>query len=230
MRQITLMALLAFTVLGCRGQTSRHPPVHPNWNMDFQKRIDPQEAPPVILGAAKEGIQVGDGRGMRPQVPGTVARQMLGMHQARSLTEQERAWFDDPHAQDGRRADGEYATTFPQGLDVDRELLARGQSRYDIFCAPCHDKAGNSKGTVTQRTTAFAGLPSLHDPRVRELPVGSIYETIKNGRTRMPAYGPQIPMTDRWAIVAYVRALQLSQDASLEQVPADVRSAKGWQP
>jgi mono/diheme cytochrome c family protein len=98
-------------------------------------------------------------------------------------------------------------------------LLDRGQQRFGIYCAPCHDHTGSGNGTVHQAALPLAELgkatwtqpTSLHDERVRGLPDGDIYNTIRLGKTTMPAYGAQIPAADRWAIVLYVRALQASR-------------------
>jgi mono/diheme cytochrome c family protein len=121
-----------------------------------------------------------------------------------------------------------YVMSIPQGL-VQRsggldKLLARGQERFGIYCAPCHGLTGDGKGMVVckrDRATGpcesrgFPPLPSYEDPRIRALPDGQIFATITHGVRTMPAYGPQIPTQDRWAIVGYVRALQVSQMAAI---------------
>jgi mono/diheme cytochrome c family protein len=95
------------------------------------------------------------------------------------------------------------------------QLVTRGQSRYGIYCTPCHDGLGNGKGLVIQRAQnqAFAP-PTFHDDRIRKMPDGQLFQTITYGFNNMPAYGAQLPIEDRWATVAYVRALQLSQASS----------------
>jgi mono/diheme cytochrome c family protein len=125
------------------------------------------------------------------------------------------------------RVGGEWVSAFP--LAVDADLLARGRERYGIFCAPCHGLAGYGDGIVHERALALAEggwtPPSnLHTDLVRERPLGQLYNTIGAGIRNMPAYGPQIPPRDRWAIVAYVKALQLSQHARLEDLPAEERA------
>jgi hypothetical protein len=102
---------------------------------------------------------------------------------------------------------------------VTREVLARGQDRYNIFCAPCHSRLGDGKGFVPSR--GFSRQPpSFHDARLKKAPLGYFYDVITNGFGIMPDYASQIPPADRWNIVAYVRALQLSQNATMADVPA----------
>ena len=134
--------------------------------------------------------------------------------------------FDDPVLQEGVDADGSFVTELPEGITLDAALLDRGQNRYDIYCAPCHDKAGTGNGIVRQR--GFIPPPSFSDDRVRAFPVGQINNAIAKGVRTMPSYAAQVPAADRWAIAAYVRALQISQGSTLDQVPADVASKQGW--
>jgi mono/diheme cytochrome c family protein len=101
-------------------------------------------------------------------------------------------------------------------------LLARGREQYDVFCSPCHDRAGTGEGIVVQR--GFPRPASLHDDRQRALADQHIYDVITNGFGAMYAHGDRVPPRDRWAIVAYVRALQLSQHTALADLPATERS------
>lgn len=101
------------------------------------------------------------------------------------------------------------------------DLLARGRDQYDLFCSPCHDRAGDGNGIVVQR-----GMPkpaSLHEPRLREATDRHLFDVITNGFGAMYGHGDRIPPRDRWAIVAYIHALQLSQHAVLADVPADTK-------
>jgi hypothetical protein len=157
---------------------------------DDQPRYEPLEASDFFE----------DGRSARHLVPGTVARGQL--------------MPDTPLTT--ARADGQVVSHLP--LPVTRELLERGRERYDIFCTPCHDRVGMGQGMIVRR--GYPRPPSLHVPRLREAPVGHFFEVITQGYGgRMPAYGWTIPPSDRWAIVAYIRALQLSQHATLAEVP-----------
>ncbi|MGH7821235.1 MAG: c-type cytochrome [Candidatus Binatia bacterium] len=147
----------------------------------------------------------GDERSARPILAGTVARGQLR---------------DDPHLHTGK-IDGRFVDTFPFG--VDSRLLERGRDRYDIYCAPCHDRVGAGRGMVVRR--GFRQPPSFHEQRLREAAVGYFFDVITNGFGVMPDYAAQIAVRDRWAIVAYLRALQLSQHATTAEVPAAELSA-----
>jgi mono/diheme cytochrome c family protein len=142
-----------------------------------------------------------DGRASRPPVPGTIARGQLK---------------EDTHLYTGR-VDGVLVTTFP--FPVTRDMLHRGQERYNIYCAPCHDRVGNGNGMVVRR--GYKQPPSLHIDRLRDAPVGHFFDVMTNGLAAMPDYSVQVPVRDRWAIIAYIRALQLSQRATPADVPPD---------
>ena len=104
---------------------------------------------------------------------------------------------------------------------VTRDVLLRGQQRFNIYCAPCHGEAGYGDGMVVRR--GFPAPPSYHTDRLRQAPLGHFFDVMTNGFGRMPSYAAQIPPDDRWAIVAYIRALQLSQHAALTDLPPDVQ-------
>jgi mono/diheme cytochrome c family protein len=205
-----LIALAALTTasllpLACiaraRVTRSSQPRVHLVRHMDQQISYKGQEKNPVFA----------DGRAARPQVPGTVARGQLEA---------------DDHFERGI-VNGIWATTLP--IPVTEPLLHRGRQRYEIYCAPCHGLAGYGDGPVARRAdTLMEGTwvppTSMHDPTVRGRADGHLYNTIRNGIRNMPPYGPQIPQEDRWAIVAYVRALQRSQNATMADVPPEIRS------
>ena len=140
---------------------------------------------------------------MRPLVSDTVARGQLQ---------------PDAHFSTGM-VEGKEADTLP--FPVTRPLLDRGQERYTIFCVLCHDSAGNGRGIIVQR--GFRQPPSFHQERLREAPIGHFFAVVTNGFGAMADYATQIPPRDRWAVAAYIRALQLSQHATLADVPADVR-------
>lgn len=145
----------------------------------------------------------GDRRSARPLIQGTVARGDLRQ---------------DPHFFLGK-VNGVFVTALPMPLT--RQLLAHGQTRFNIYCSPCHGRLGNGEGMVAQR--GFKHPPSFHEDRLRGEPVGYYFDVITNGFGVMPSYASRIPVADRWAIVAYVRALQLSQNAKLDDVPAAQR-------
>ncbi|MGH9313761.1 MAG: c-type cytochrome [Vicinamibacterales bacterium] len=135
-----------------------------------------------------------DGQASRPLVEGTVARGQLR---------------EDEHLYTGK-VNGQPATTFP--FAITREMMDRGQERYDIYCAPCHDRAGTGDGMIVKR--GYRMPQSFHIDRLREAPPGHFYDVVTNGFGAMPDYRAQIRPEDRWAVVAYIRALQLSQHAS----------------
>jgi mono/diheme cytochrome c family protein len=118
------------------------------------------------------------------------------------------------------KVDGELADLFP--MEVTGEVMARGRERFNVFCAPCHGPTGVGNGMIVQR--GFRAPPSYHEERLREAPAGYFFDVMTNGFGAMQDYGSQVPVADRWAIAAYIRALQLSQGASLEDVPADRRA------
>ena len=144
-----------------------------------------------------------DGRSERPLVDGTVARGHLD---------------DDFLYYTGKGPDGQPSNEFP--FPVTRDVLARGQARFNIYCSPCHDRLGNGLGMIVRR--GYRRPPSYHIDRLRKVPNGYIFDVITNGFGAMPDYAAQIAPRDRWAIVAYVRALQLSQNASVNDLtPAE---------
>jgi mono/diheme cytochrome c family protein len=100
-------------------------------------------------------------------------------------------------------------------------MLERGRQRYRIFCIVCHDALGTGYGKIVER--GYTAPPSFHIPRLREAPVGHFFDVVTNGYGSMPDYRQQIPPRDRWAIIAYIRALQLSQHAPLAQLPEEDR-------
>lgn len=142
-----------------------------------------------------------DGRSSRPLVPGTVAQGQL-------RTDELLYRGTVGH---------EPADVFP--FPVTREILARGRDRYDIFCSPCHDRTGYGNGIIVRR--GYARPPSYHLERLRRAKPGSLFDVITRGLGAMPDYGSQIRAQDRWAIVAYLRALQESQNARPEDVPPE---------
>ena len=107
-------------------------------------------------------------------------------------------------------------------VPLTHQLLARGQERYDIYCSPCHDRVGNGQGMIVRR--GFSPPPSLHEERLRLAPVGHFFIVMREGYGTMPHYAPQVSPDDRWAIAAYIRALQLSQHAPLAELSEEERS------
>jgi len=142
-----------------------------------------------------------DKRSARPFVPGTVARGTLR---------------EDPVLYTGKIGN-EFVTQIP--VKVTAELLARGQTQFQVFCSPCHGRAGRGDGMIVQR--GFKKPSSYHVDRLRQAPIGYFYDVMTNGFAAMSDYSAQVPPADRWAIAAYIRALQYSQYAPAADVPAD---------
>lgn len=193
--QLFIPLMISILMISCyRGKPSEDPPVHLNPNMDSQPKYEAQEASEFFE----------DGSAMRPPVPGTVARGDLRE--------------DDAYYR-GRNGDGSLLVRLP--VEITMKLLQHGRERYNIYCAPCHDQSGSGKGIVIKK--GFLPPPSLHLERLRESPDGHIFDVVSNGIRNMPSYKHQIPVADRWAIVAYIRALQRSQNARAGDVPEDLR-------
>lgn len=126
---------------------------------------------------------------------------------------------EDRHMYEGV-VDGQPAETFP--MPITPAVMARGQERYTVFCSPCHGATGEGNGMIVQR--GFRRPPSYHEDRLRNASVGYFYDVMTRGFGAMQDYSSQLPPSDRWAIVAYLRALQLSQRATIDEVPADRRT------
>lgn len=185
---------------------SPHPRIHIVHDMDHQPKYKAQQRNRLFA----------DRRAMRPPVDGTVARGQLAadvaLHRGISDPDDWSSWVE------------------AGPLPVTMELLERGRREYDIFCSPCHGLTGHGDGMVSKRAESlqegtWTPPSSLHTELVRTRPDGHLYNTIANGIRNMPAYGAQIPVEDRWAIVAYMRALQRSQNAAVDDVPSDLRAS-----
>jgi mono/diheme cytochrome c family protein len=179
--------------------------IHIIQDMDDQAKLKTQNPALVIAGRSL----FNDGRSMRPPLEGVIARGDL---------------MEDAHYYKGV-VGNEWVTTFPTQIPVTRNLLRRGQERFNIYCQPCHGAAGYGDGIVNQRAMRLMDAPllgngtiwvqpkSIHEEAIREQPVGQIFNSITNGVRNMSGYASQIPVEDRWAIVAYAKALQRSQHA-----------------
>jgi mono/diheme cytochrome c family protein len=164
-------------------------------------RQDMHDQPKYI--PLRESTFFNDARSARPIVAGTVARGQL---------------HEDTLLYTGK-INGADTTMFP--FAVDGRVLARGQERFNIYCSPCHGRTGFGDGIVVRR--GYRRPPSYHDDRLRSAPIGHFFDVISNGFGAMPDYAAQIRVEDRWAIIAYIRALQLSEHAAIADVPADAR-------
>jgi mono/diheme cytochrome c family protein len=214
--QGTLLAILLgglCLLTGCRQQMAEQPSYKPLRPSGFFK----------------------DGMSARPPVPGTVARGQLqdsaplytGKNPAAVATivpidlRPPEGSASDVLARLGPSLDRKeiYVTAFP--IAITERVMHRGQERFGIFCAVCHDGAGTGFGKIVER--GFTRPPSFYEDRLRQAPVGYFFDVITNGYGSMPPYAAQVPTEDRWAIVAYIRALQLSRYTDLRELPDDLR-------
>lgn len=218
---VAALALLPpLFILKARATTSSAPRLYVFGEMFFQPKFKPQR--PTTLFA--------DGRAMRAPVAGTVAWGELQADERlyRGLEPGSPEPSTAPPAAPGKEAPPEPNWTQAFPLPVTPELAQRGRQKFNIYCAVCHGRAGYGDGLVSQRAQRLqqgTWLPptSLHTDPVRQQPVGKLFDTITHGIRKMPGYGEQIAVPDRWAIVLYVKALQRSQDATIDDVPADVQ-------
>ena len=196
---LALVTAAVMIVAGQRGHTFRKPPVYIFPDMDRQPKLRPQEPNAFFA----------NGISSQFAVQGTIARGEP---------------YEDLPVNTGKKpGTTNYVDTIP--IPVTGELMARGQERFTIYCAACHGAAGDGKGVPTK--FGMAVIADLHDNKARRVPQqsdGEIFYTITYGKNLMQGYGAQIPINDRWAIIAYLRALQRSRLATLEDVPADMRA------
>ena len=214
-----LCTIAIIAVFGFRGQTSTGPPLELFPDMVRQMKVRAQA--PLNFFA--------DGRGSRLPVGGTVP---IGYEMPKPETTTSLAAAVGPytHPRAGFSAGTDYYDTGKMGdhwgtgipLEVSRELMQRGQQRFNITCAMCHGAAAAGNGIVKQH--GLATVVSLQDERIRKMSDGEIFNTITNGKNTMMAYGPTIIVPDRWAIIAYLRALQRSQNAAIADVPEEHRA------
>jgi len=194
-------------VLGFRGTHFRKPPLYIFPDMEFQYKLRPQ----------KENGFFANGRSSQLPVPGTIPRG----DPLQTVTGPVFPYEDAP-VNTGRLAG---STNFVENnpLPVTGALLARGQQRFTINCSPCHGQLADGNG-ITKKIGAMQVVANLHDKRIVEMTDGEIFYVITNGRNNMGAYGPNVTVSDRWAIVAYLRALQLARLGSLDDLPQDLRA------
>ncbi len=190
------ICFLALGALSCRGSTSKDTPIVGIRNMYDQPKYDVQE----------ESAFFSDHRTMRPLVEGVISRDE----------------DIEPVLAQGRLEDQSgYVLAIPAEIATrfggPEAMLARGKARYGIYCTPCHDNTGGGNGLAKKRAIASGATafvpPTFHQDRIRHMPDGQLFATIANGKNNMPPYAMQIPVNDRWAIVAYVRALQVAEPA-----------------
>ncbi len=203
-------ALGAVTVgiAGFRGGLSRKPPIEIFPDMNRQLKLRPQEPDAFFPNGVSSQLPP----------PGTIARS------APIQTADGPVYpFEDSPVNTGRvPGTTNFVATNP--LTVNAALLQRGHERFDIYCAPCHRRLGDGNGIV-KKLGVMPAVANLHDKRIVELPDGDIFNTVSNGKGLMGAYGPMLPAPDRWAVIGYLRALQLSWLGSTNDLPANLQTA-----
>ena len=204
-----LSVVVVMAMAGKRGSTSRNPPIEIFSDMDRQGKLRPQTVSDFFP----------DGMSSRLPVAGTIARS-----RPYRINDKDVYPYEDSPVNTGKiPGTTNFVETIP--LAVTTKLMERGQQRFNIYCSPCHGALGDGKGITTK--LGMTVIADLHDGGTRKVvqqPDGQIFNTITYGKTLMGAYGGVIPVEDRWAIIAYVRALQRSHLATIDDVPADERS------
>ena len=225
---IAFVATISF--LGFQGKTSKDTPVYVFDDMDYQNKYKAQG----------ENAFFADGRDARPPVAGTVARG-TGLQPAKVFSADfKRAESKNPSFVTGKDAKGAFLAGFPEkslgftngklnDYKVSQYTLDVGRGKYQTYCAVCHGQAGDGNGIMKVRSAiegdaAIVTIASLQTPIIRAYPNGQIYDVITNGKNTMMGYGDKLSPEERWAVVAYVRALQLSQNCPPELVPAAVKA------
>ena len=197
------------SVMGFRGSITTRPPLEVFPDMDRQPKYKPQA----------ESKFFADGRADRPTPAGVVAFGRTADHA------EEKFLAADDHLYRGMNADGSYAAGFPAGITVDAKLLERGQLKYGIYCSPCHGALGDGNGITKQY--GMGSTPSYHDDRLRKIADGEIFHTITAGKGNMMPYADKLEPADRWAVIAYVRALQRAQTGTAADVVPAHKSELG---
>jgi len=201
-----LIAVAVVGVAGFRGDKSRKPPLEIFPDMKRQPKLRPQTANAFFA----------DGLSSRLPVAGTIPRSQP-IHAGNQLVY---PWQDSPVTTGFITGTTNFVETNP--LPVTDELLQRGEQVFNINCAACHSRLGDGNG-VPKRIGAMTVVANLHDKRIVELTDGELFNTISNGKNLMPGYAANVPIQDRWAAIAYLRALQLSRLGSVEDVPEAMR-------
>lgn len=204
---LAVLALIVIGVAGRRGDLTRNRPIQIFPDMKRQLKLRPQTA----NGHFANGLS-----SQLPQ-PGTIAQEKPTKVMGKEVYS-----FQDVPMNTGRETG---TTNFVElsPVPVTGELLARGQQRYTIYCAPCHGQTGEGNG-ITKKIGAMAIVANLHDKAIVVQPDGAIFNTVSNGKGVMQGYAPQITVEDRWAIIAYLRALQLSRLGSVDDLAPETRT------
>jgi len=204
-----LVVVLAVSILGFRDTTTTRSPLEVFPDMDHQSKYKPQA----------ESKFFADGRADRPRPAGTVAFGRTGDAADASFLKADSALFE------GKSSNGSWVKGFPSDVTVDAKFFERGQERYTIFCAPCHGALGDGNGITKQY--GMGATPSYHDERLRTVNNGELFNVITHGKGNMLSYADKLSAQDRWAVIAYVRALQRAAHATAADVPPEHKSELG---
>ena len=202
------IGVAVFGTLGLQGRMSRKPPMELFPDMDRQAKLRPQEPFKFMP------------NGLSSQLPpaGTIARSEAIQTASGAVYR-----FEDSPVNTGRiTGTTNFVETNP--LAVNAELIQRGRERFDIYCAPCHGRIGDGNG-ITKKIGVMPAVANLHDKRIVEMADGEIFSTVSNGKGLMGAAGPLLPTEDRWAVIAYLRALQLSHLGTTNDLTAEQSAA-----
>jgi mono/diheme cytochrome c family protein len=203
----TVGVLATVGILGFRGSHFRKPPLYIFPDMERQPKLRPETANAFFP----------DGMSSRLPVAGTIARSQAVQVGDKAVY----PWQDSPVTTGFITGTTNYVELTP--LPVTEELLQRGEQVFNVTCAACHSKLGDGNG-VAKRIGAMAVVANLHDKRIVELTDGELFNTVSNGKGLMQGYAQMMPIRDRWAAIAYLRALQLSRLGSLDEVPEAARA------
>lgn len=206
---VFFIVVLAVSILGFRGSLSTRTPLEIFPDMDNQPKYKPQA----------ESKFFADGRVDRPRPAGTVA---FGRKSDAADANFLKA---DPALFEGKDAKGSWIKGYPSAITVDAKFLERGQEKYTIYCALCHGALGDGNGITKQY--GMGATPTYHDERLRNIPEGDLFNTITHGKGNMLSYAEKLAAQDRWAVIAYVRALQRAAHATVADVPAEHKSQLG---
>jgi len=210
---LAFLVIFALAILGFRGSAFTKSPidVFPEWAFPAM-RVQPKYK------NQGESTFFADGRADRPLPAGVVAASFgPGGQPLRA----------DDHLYAGKTASGDFARGFPAALNVDAALLQRGRDRFQIYCQPCHGALGDGMGVT--KSYGMGATPSYHIDRIRTMAEGEIFNTITNGKATMQSYADKLVPEDRWAVIAYIRALQRAQNGSVKDVPSAHKQELGIQ-
>jgi mono/diheme cytochrome c family protein len=206
---LSFVVVLALSILGFRGSLSTRSPLEVFPDMDHQDKYKPQA----------ESKFFSDGRVDRTRIVGTVAFGRKSDAADPMFLKADSATYA------GKNPAGAWVVGFPSAITVDAKLMERGQERYTVYCAPCHGAIGDGNGITKQY--GMGATPTFHDARLRSMAEGEIFNTITHGKGNMLSYADKLPADDRWAVIAYVRALQRAAHATAADVPPGHKSELG---